>query len=190
MKPFAGAPWSKPTQIGGEEVHKYPDYFSRYKSMTGAGGAAAVTRKAQGIDATMFEPCATNPCVAMDFAVHKYRLLIFTNDKVETRGQFFSEASGMTGYSGYVDMKSIGPHGVQGVPASAHSNGPPGSSIMPKDHWMTNKGDRARPRTLLLKGKGMWSGNPPDHSGTYDRPDIVRSSDSLARDNSQLRMSL
>jgi len=90
MKPFAGAPWTKPVQIGGPEEHKRPDYFTRYQRVVGVAGAATGLSKS-GLDPSKYEVCALNPGVAMDFSVHKYRLLLFTNDKVEPRGQFFSE---------------------------------------------------------------------------------------------------
>jgi hypothetical protein len=174
MKRFTGAPWKLPAPIGGEPVHKHPDYFDRYKRTIGTGGGAgASVAKAKGVDPNRFEPCALNPGVALDLKVHKYRLLLFTNDKVEARGQFFSDQEGMTAYSALVDMKSMGPHGVQGVPASAHFNGPPGATILPKNFWSTNKGDKKRPRTYLLKEKGQWTGNAPDHNNLGPRPDLI-----------------
>eukprot|EP00293_Proteomonas_sulcata_P009967 CAMPEP_0184306612 /NCGR_PEP_ID=MMETSP1049-20130417/15567_1 /TAXON_ID=77928 /ORGANISM="Proteomonas sulcata, Strain CCMP704" /LENGTH=203 /DNA_ID=CAMNT_0026618913 /DNA_START=6 /DNA_END=617 /DNA_ORIENTATION=+ len=176
MKTFQGAPWKPAKAIGHEKFQvKPPEYLSRFKSLHGKS-AEAVLQKTPGLTGTDFEQCEVNPGVALDKPIGKYRLLLFENGMVKPKGCFFTEADGISAYSAYIDMKSMGPHGVQGVPLSAKNIGPPGVALLPKLTWQSNVGQRKRPSTTLLRSKGYWDGLPTNFNKSCSRPDLVAKS--------------
>ena len=182
MKTFTTPPWkpspmSDPATMGGM---KPADWFVAYQKMKNPEGKRPSTTPHAAVGglsvASNFVQTELNPGVAFDKTTKKFRILLMDNGTPIPRGSFWTDDSGMIGYSGFNDMANRGPMGIAGVPLSVGNMGPPGAAILPRGHWQNNRGMRhpplPRPSTCLLEDKGQWTTKPPYHCATCARPDL------------------
>mmetsp|Transcript_48466 Transcript_48466/g.75679 ORF Transcript_48466/g.75679 Transcript_48466/m.75679 type:complete len:233 (-) Transcript_48466:560-1258(-) len=177
MKPFTGAPWKPPPayflKLTGARDKPAP-WFDRYQRMMNIGHrpssapAASVVRKESG----NFIQTDLNPGVAFDKTTKKFRILLFEHGLATATGSFFTDEDGMVAYSGFHDFMGRGPHGIAGVTRSAGNMGPPGAALQAQHHWASNKGNKKRPTTALLKNKGYFQNSAADHNSLCERPDL------------------
>ena len=181
MMTFTSPPWKQPPihdpSVGEAKPAEWFAAFQKLKNPVTKRRPVSVPSSAgESATARNFIQTELNPSVAFDKTTKKFRILIMDNGNPIPRGSFWTDDSGMVGFSGLNDMIARGPAGIAGVPLSVGNQGPPGVAILPKDHWQTNRGMRhaplQRPSTVLLKNKGHWNGEPPDHNATSDRADL------------------